>query len=124
MIPTLIRSRELSAAVLPFRIVKFSDAAASTKVATAAAATDPLAGTTGKLGGETGDMSDITLAGIGGVQLGGTVAAGDPLTSNADGKAIKATVAGQRIIGSAEQPGVAGDIIDYLCAPAALAVGA
>jgi len=122
VIPTLIRSFELSAAVLAYRIVAFSDAANSAVVATADAATDPLLGTTGKLGGDTGDMGDVTLSGLGDVQLGGAVSAGDPLTSDAEGKAIEATVAGQRIIGFAAAPGVEDDIIPYLCAPGVLAL--
>lgn len=124
MIPTFIRSYELSAAVAPYRIVKFSDPANGSKVATAAAATDPLIGTSDKMGGAIGDMADVVRSGLGGVQLGAAVAAGKPLTSDADGKAIEATVAGQRIIGFSDQPGVADDIIDYFCAPGVLAVGA
>ena len=47
--------------------------------------------------------------------LGGTVTAGAPLMSDANGAAIAATAAAastRRIIGIATQPGVAGDIID------------
>lgn len=120
MIPDFIRSYEPSAAVAAYRIVKFSDTAASSKIATAAAATDPLVGTTGKMGGDIGEMTDVVRGGIGAVQLGGTVTAGAALTSDANGKAIATTTTGNRIIGFAEGPGVAGDIIDYLCAPGVL----
>lgn len=117
-IPIFIRAYEVSAAVLPYRIIKFSDTAASSKVATAAAATDPLVGTTGKLGASAiGGMADLTRAGIGSVQLGGVVTAGAKLTSDANGKAIATVTAGHRIIGFAEGPGVADDIIDYFAAP-------
>lgn len=121
-IPKLIRSFEASAAILAFRIVRFSDVSASAKIATGAAATQPLIGTTGQLGGDIGDMVDVTLSGLGDVQLGGTVTAGAYLTSDANGKAVAATTAGQRIVGQAHAPGVADDIIPYLCAPGTLAV--
>ena len=117
MIPNFIRSYEASAAIAPFRIVKFSDAANSSKIATAAGKLERLVGTTGKMGGDTGDMTDVVRGGIGGVELGGPVQAGDKLTSDANGKAIATTTAGDRIVGFAEQPGVADDIIDYFCAP-------
>jgi hypothetical protein len=120
MIPTFIRAYEASAAINPYRIIAFSDAANSSKIATAASATAALIGTTGKVGGAIGAMVDVHRGGLNPVQLGGTVAAGDPLTANAAGKAIKATIAGQRIIGSAEQPGIADDIIDYFSAPGVL----
>lgn len=122
MIPKLIRSYELSAAVGANLIVAFSDAANSRKVAGAASATAAIIGTTDRLGGDTGDMADITLSGLGDVKLGGTVAAGDPLTSDANSKAIKATVDGQRIVGFADAPGVLNDVIPYLCAPGVLSV--
>lgn len=123
-IPVLIRSLELSADADPYRIVRFSDVAASSKVAEATAATQPIIGTTGKIGGTTGDLVDVTLLGLGDVQLGGTVTAGANLTSDANGKAIAATLVGQRIIGQAHAPGVADDIIPYLCAPGVHAVAA
>jgi hypothetical protein len=118
VIPNFIKSYEASAAVGAYLIVKFSDAASSSKVAAAAANTDPLIGTTGKLGCDAaGQMLDVVRGGLGQVTLGGTVSAGDPLTSDADGKAVKATVAAATnvsIIGWADAPGVAGDVIDYL----------
>ncbi len=122
-IPKLVRSFEASAAIAAFRIVRFSDAANSARVAAGAAATQPLIGTTGKLGADAaGDMVDVNLGGLGDVQLGGTVTAGAPLTRDANGKAIVATVAGQRIIGFAHAPGVLDDVIPYLCAPGVMAV--
>jgi hypothetical protein len=44
------------------------------------------------------------------VVYGGTVARGDPITSDANGRAIKATAAGQYCVGDAEVSGVVGDI--------------
>ena len=117
-ITTFIRSYEASAVIAACRIVRFSDIAASSKVATSSAATQPLIGTTGKIGASAiGQMVDVNRAGLNPVQLGGTVSAGDWLTSDANGKAIATTTAGNQVIGRAEQPGVADDIIDYFAAP-------
>jgi hypothetical protein len=124
VIQKLVRSYELSAALGAYLIVKFSDTAATSKIAGATAATDALVGTTGQIGGDIGDMCDVDRAGIGKVKLGGTVAAGDPITSNNASKGVKATVDTSRIIGFAEEPGLADDIIDYLIAPSVLSVGA
>ena len=66
-------------------------------------------------------VDDQTIV-LGDVQLGGAVSAGDPRTSDAEGKAIEATVAGQRSSGFAAAPGVEDDIIPYLCAPGVLAL--
>lgn len=53
-----------------------------------------------------------------------TVAAGDPLTSDASGKAVKATAAGNRILGFALVSGASGDIIPYQYSLGTLAVAA
>ncbi len=121
MIQKLIRSYALTAAIGAYLIAKFSDTANTSSISPATAATDPLAGTTGQIGGDVGDMCDIDRAGIGKVRLGAAVAAGDPITANAASKGVKATALGQRIIGFAEEPGVADDIIDYLIAPGVMA---
>jgi hypothetical protein len=114
-IPTFTRAYEASADVLGYRIVKFSDVSTSSKVATAAASTSPLIGVSDAQGASSGDMLDVHRAGLAPVQLGGSVSAGDPLTADEDGKAIKAVAADDTtivIIGTAEQPGVEDDIID------------
>jgi hypothetical protein len=118
MIHGLVTSHEASAVIAPFLIVAFSDAAASSKVAPATGPTAPLVGTVGKVGvSAVGQMADVERTGIPRVRLGGPVDAGDRLTSDANGKAVKVTAAGQRVIGTAEQPGVADDIINYFAAP-------
>lgn len=118
MIRGLVTSKEASAPIAAFRIVAFSDPANSAKIATATGPTAPLVGTIGKVGCSTaGQMADVERSAIPQVQLGATVAAGDRLTSDASGLAVKVSAAGQRVIGTAEQPGVAGDIIDYFAAP-------
>lgn len=117
-IPGFIRSYEAAAAIAAYRIVRFSDAANSSKVGVASAAGQGLIGTTGKVGASAaGQMVDVHRSGLNPVQLGGTVNAGDWLTSDANGKAIATTTVGNHVIGRAEQPGVAGDVIDYFAAP-------
>lgn len=123
MIPTLIRSYLAAAAIEGFRIVKFSAPAASRDVITATANDEPFAGTSDRMGASLGGMCDVVRSGFGCVQLGGAVSAGDPLTSDDEGKAVKAVpAAGETIsiVGYADAPGVADDIIDYLVAPGLL----
>ncbi len=113
-IPSLIRSYVTTAVVAACTIVKFTDASATSKVGPAAANTDPLWGIADAQGGDSGDTVDVILDGLAEVKLGGTVQAGDPLTSDANAAAIKATPSATnivRVIAWAEQPGVAGDII-------------
>lgn len=123
MIPTFIRAFEASAAIAGRRIVVFSDAAASSKIAQAAAATTPALGVSEAMGADAGGMCDVVMAGMAPVELGGTVTAGAPLMADADGKAIAATALAattRRVIGIALQPGVSGDIIDAWLAPSLL----
>jgi len=113
VIPTLTRAYEASAALAAFKIAKFSDVSATSKVAPAAANTDPLMGVNTAMAAATGDMADIVQHGIGLVVLGGTVTAGAELTSDASGAAIAAVpTAGvfMSVVGKALSPGVAGDV--------------
>lgn len=52
----------------------------------------------------------MVFSGIAEVEYGGNVTRGDLLTSDANGKAIATTTAGNRIIGIAMASGVSGDI--------------
>lgn len=118
MIPLLTQSYRTAAAVAAYLIVAHGSDARTAAVASAA--TDPLIGTVGEYGSEAGGMADVVKVGVSEVKLGGTVANGDPLTSDAAGKAIKAVeTAGTsvRIIGFAESDGEADDIIPYFVAP-------
>lgn len=118
-----IRTRTLSyfvtTAIPPHRIAAFADAA-GTSIRPADATDKALVGTVGKTGASAGGMGDVDRGGIARVELGGTVAAGDPLTSDANARAVKTTTSGQRTIGRAEEPGVAGDWIDYMVGPEAI----
>ncbi len=103
----------------PYRIVKFG--AAEGGVLVAAAATDKLIGVNDRLAfAVIGDRGDIVRAGIAEVEYGGTVAAGDLLTSDSTGRAIVATAgagANVRFIGVAEVAGVVGDIGSLMIEP-------
>lgn len=123
MIQDFIRSYETAAEVDGHLIVKFADGANNSKVTTAAGATEALIGTADSLGADLGGMLDVHRGGVPTVRLGGAVNAGDPITSDANGKGIVATPAAAttvRIIGYAEEPGVAEDIIEYFFAPGLL----
>lgn len=113
--PLLIKSfKATAAAIAGYLIVKASAGAATIELA--GASTDPLLGATGNLGVEAGGMGDITMVGWSEVRLGGTVAFNDPLTADANGKAIKALPANStqvRLIGYAMAAGDADDIIPY-----------
>lgn len=114
MTTPLIKSYEASAAILANRIVVFSDAAASSRVATAAAATTPAIGVSGPLGAAQGEMCDTILGGLAQLKLGGTVTAGAPIMSDANGAGIAAVAAAastRRVVGFALEPGVSGDVI-------------
>lgn len=119
MNPTLFKTKTAGGAIAAYRIV--SPGAADNQVVQASAATAALTGVTQQLGADAaGDPVDIAKGGIPEVTLGGIVAAGDPLTADADGKAIKAEPAAGsnvRIVGFAEVAGIAGDRIPFQFAP-------
>lgn len=120
MIPNFTRAYEASAAVIGFRIATFTTPASATTISHAAGGTVPLLGAIDRQGAPAGGMADVHRGGLGSVQLGGTVAAGDPITSDASGFGIKAVPgagANLNIIGFADQPGVSGDIVDVFLSP-------
>ncbi|MCX5512272.1 DUF2190 domain-containing protein [Kaistia algarum] len=120
MNPQIIKSYKAAAAIAGLLIVKWSAPTTATTVTTAAAATDPLAGIIDSQGAASGGMADLTIAGLADVLLGGTVAAGDPLTSDANGKAVKcnpAAGAKAAYVAFALSAGVSGDIIPVNVSP-------
>ncbi|QFR32391.1 hypothetical protein [Ancylobacter sp. TS-1] len=119
-----IKSYVATADIAPYLIAKAAVPATGTTVSTAAAATDSLLGVTDSLGGVAGKAVDITLQGPAEVRLGGNVGFNDPLTADANGKAIVAVAgagANKRIIGYALAPGALDDIIPIRVAPGYLA---
>jgi hypothetical protein len=109
-------------AIPSYRIFKFG--AADGGILVGAAATDKLVGVTGRIAAAVaGDRIDGVRHGIGEVEYGGNVAAGDPLTSDAVGRAIVAAPAAGsnvRLIGIAEVAGVLGDIGSLWIAPSVM----
>ncbi|HOV04492.1 MAG TPA: DUF2190 family protein [Hyphomicrobiales bacterium] len=125
MTPTFIKSFLAAADIPARRLVAFS--AGTTTVVPAAAATDPIIGVSDHLAVVAGGMADVIQGGWGEVVAGGAIAPGDPITSDAEGRAIKAEpVAGAvvRVAGFAQSDAALGDVIDYLVAPGVLATPA
>lgn len=120
MIPTFIRAYEAAAAIGGNLIVAFAAPSTGQTVTPATGATAALVGVSDQMGADAGGMCDIHRGGLVSVKLGGTVAAGAPITANAAALGIAAAPAAgatANIIGYADQPGVSGDIIDVFYAP-------
>jgi hypothetical protein len=116
--PTLIKNYTSPAAASPYRIAK--PGANDGEVAQAAAATDYLMGVYESLPVAAGERCDIVKAGIADIEYGGVVTRGQPITSDAVGRAVAAAPAAgatARIIGFAEVSAVLGDIAPALIAP-------
>jgi hypothetical protein len=111
-----------AAAIAAFRIVKHGSN--DGEVIQGAAATDALMGVNDSVAPEAGERVDIVKSGMADVEYGGNVTRGAPLTSDSVGRAVTATVAGNRIIGFAEVSGVSGDIGLVDIAPGTLALPA
>lgn len=107
-----IISFEASAAIRGHRLVAGSGS--GSLVREAAAGTDKIMGATAQMGAEAaGDMADVVIDGPTEVVFGGNVSAFDPITSDAQGRAILAAPgagATHRIAGFALVDGVVGDI--------------
>ena len=88
--PGIYKNFEAEGEIGPYVIVTHGTADYAVKAATGA--TVALVGTTDELGKLSNGRVGVCTGGIPEVALGGTVAAGDPLTSDASGKAVKATV--------------------------------
>jgi hypothetical protein len=106
------RSRLAEAAVEAHRIVIAGTADMS--CIKASAATQRLLGTSDELDHVTGELVDMAADSVPKVTLGGTVVAGDWLTSDANGRAVATTTTGHQVIGRAEIAGVANDVITYV----------
>lgn len=102
-----IKNFNAAGAVEPFRLVKFG--ATDTEAAQATDGSAALIGVTDSLGADAaGDPMDVVLGGAAEVEYGGTVARGERLTGDADGRAVAAG-ANTHVIGIAMMSGEAGD---------------
>ncbi|MBW4484894.1 MAG: DUF2190 family protein [Tildeniella torsiva UHER 1998/13D] len=93
------------------------------QVVVAAAATDKIIGATTEIASASGDRVDVALTGIAEIIYGGTVAAGDLVTSDSAGKAVVAAPSAgvnNRIGGVALTAGVSGDYGSVLLQPGSL----
>ncbi|ALG67879.1 DUF2190 family protein [Beggiatoa leptomitoformis] len=108
----LIKCYQAGADVAPYLIVKIG--ASAGYVVPAAAETDKLLGVANSLNITSGDRVDIVQAGIAEVTCGDVVAFGDWLTTDANGKAVATTTAGDELIGKALSGGVAEQVIPVL----------
>ena len=89
-------------------------------VAQGAAATDLLMGVSGNIPAAAGERIDIAQEVILDIVFGGTVTRGQPITSDASGRAVAAAPAAGsnvRIVGFAEVSGVLGDIGGVFLSP-------
>lgn len=104
----LIKSFRADAAIAPHRAIK--PGAAAGAAAQASAATDAIMGVHGSLAAVAGAVTDAVVSGYATMEYGATIAAGVPVTCDAQGRAIAATSAGQRLVGFAVLAGVLGDL--------------
>lgn len=107
MKPTFIKGYRADTAIAPYRFVAYAPDEGGAIQSTAAA--DAMLGVSGSLGADSGQQVDVTRQGIGEVEYGAAIAYGDPLTANADGKAVVAA-AGEPYAARAEHDGTAGVI--------------
>lgn len=113
-IPGKIITLDASAEVAGRRIVTLTGD--DYEAAQASAASDALIGISTETGAPDGGRLDVIIDGVSNVEYGGTVAAGDPLTADAQGRAITAAD-GDNVVGRALIAGVSGDIGSVIIAP-------
>ena len=86
----MIRSYTAAADTPAYRFVKFSDG----EITPATAGSDNIIGISEEVDNKTGSVIDVYIAGaFAEVEAGGTFVAGDALTADENGKAVKATSA-------------------------------
>ena len=117
--PGLIKNQNAESDIAACRIVKAG--ASDGGVTLATAATDAIMGVNETISVKNGERIDVIKTGIADIEFGGAVTRGQPVTSDATGRAVVAAPAANanvRIIGFAEVSAVAGDI-----APVMLSLG-
>ncbi len=114
--PGLTKTYDAGGAIGAYTIVKF-DTTTDFQMLAAAAVSDPLAGVTTEVASASGDRVDVIHDGIAFVTAGGTIAPGDPITTDASGHAVKAAPSAgvnNQCIGRARQSAVSGDVLEVL----------
>ena len=119
MHPTLTKTFEATTAIGPNLFVAAHADRRKARLATAAA--DPIFGIS-DLGADLGGQCDVHLTGAVPVKAGGAIAAGAPVTSDANGRAVTAVagVGAIRVAGFALEPAVDGDLFMLHLAPSIL----
>ncbi|HHT7856354.1 capsid cement protein [Pasteurella multocida] len=112
--PELIIAYSAEGEIKGYRIVAFGEEKESAKQATAA--TDKLIGISTRVPKDPGEHVDVVRGGLYPVMYGGDIKRGDCLTTDAQGRAVKAT-AKQAYIGFAEEDGVEGDLGSLFIVP-------
>lgn len=116
--PLLSKEYIASAAIVRYRIVK--PGTGEDEAAQATAVTEDYLGVCQNEVAAAGDQAEVDEVGITEVEYGGTVAYGDPLTSDSSGRAVAAAPAAgvnNKILGDARASGVIDDIGTVLLAP-------
>lgn len=116
--PGLIKTFSANGSISPFRIVSWGTQDHEVKQANGPSI--PLVGTADDVGHTSDNQVDVVLGDLPEIEYGGDVLRGDPLTSDADGRAVKATVSGSRIVGFAHISAAVGVIGPYNHAPGIL----
>lgn len=115
----LIKSRNAATVIRAMRCVV--EGAADGFGAEAVGATANIIGVSSELDTAVGERASVIMAGnIAPIIYGGTVARGDALTSDAQGRAVTTTTTGARIVGTAEVSGVVNDIGSVVINPGIL----
>lgn len=117
MNPILTKSYNAGGAIVANSIVKAGANDYDVLQADGPTAAAKLLGITTEVGAASGERVDVTLIGTADLKLGGTVARGDPVTSDASGFGVAAAPGAgvnNRIVGIALISGVSGDIIPVL----------
>lgn len=117
----LVRNFTADGAIAAYKLVAASATAGQVTQANASTATKVI-GTSGQVGMATaaGERQDVTMMGIDKVVAGGTIAMWDPITSDANGNAVKATPAAgtnANIVGFAYEAAAFGDIFRVVINP-------
>ena len=123
--PILTKSFRAPAAIAGYLIAAATGAGNSVRAANGP--TDALVAAVDEMGAPAGGMADIDVVGISSVRFGDDVAFCDPLTSDAQGRAVKAeAIEGEivRIIGFAMCDAGENDVGTYWIAPGILATPA
>ena len=116
--PLLINSFSVAAATAGNRLIALTGVGKA--AVRAGVVTQAIIGVSERMGADAGGLCDVVLAGTYDVKAAGNIAAGDPVTTDAEGMGIKAVpVAGSlvRYAGFALFDAVAGDLVPITIAP-------